>query len=236
MTATATRVSPKRTSGRSTWRSTPNVRRTSKLAPETRQTNCSNIFRWYRSGWGRYTQDDPVSRYKAGLQGYFQYALQNPLRFIDPRGLYTVDGSCKACEALDPGAKNLSEYIIAETSLFCKTKLNEVTDVSLRNCIEESCRIGRVQCENCNDLGEGGSVSGPAILAIPALRKMFPIRTATVCLNFNLNYKGEAGNTVIHEWAHGCGYNPDDGNLPGIPGIPKLERPPKRVLPHLKTK
>jgi RHS repeat-associated protein len=85
MSATATRVSPKRTSGRSTWRATTNVRRTSKLARETRQTNCSNIFRWYRSGWGRYTQSDPLG--KLGDPNPYAYALDNPIAFADPLGL-----------------------------------------------------------------------------------------------------------------------------------------------------
>jgi RHS repeat-associated protein len=44
-----------------------------------------NIFRWYRAGWGRYTQVDPL-----GLQGsdknLYRYALSNPVRFADPTG------------------------------------------------------------------------------------------------------------------------------------------------------
>lgn len=44
-----------------------------------------NIFRWYRPGWGRYTQSDPI-----GLDGgtnLFSYADANPLSRIDPLGL-----------------------------------------------------------------------------------------------------------------------------------------------------
>jgi RHS repeat-associated protein len=47
-----------------------------------------NIFRWYRSGWGRYTQSDPI-----GLNGganLYQYATENPLSFFDPRGLSVI--------------------------------------------------------------------------------------------------------------------------------------------------
>jgi hypothetical protein len=46
-----------------------------------------NIFRWYRFGWGRYTQSDPI-----GLDGgwnLFAYANDNPVRAIDPLGLKT---------------------------------------------------------------------------------------------------------------------------------------------------
>ncbi len=44
-----------------------------------------NVFRWYRSGWGRYTQSDP-DRDNAPFHPY-DYANDNPLRWSDPRGL-----------------------------------------------------------------------------------------------------------------------------------------------------
>ncbi|MEO8034190.1 MAG: RHS repeat-associated core domain-containing protein [Acidobacteriota bacterium] len=43
-----------------------------------------NIFRWYRSGWGRYTQSDPIGL-KGGINS-FSYA-RNPLTQVDPLGL-----------------------------------------------------------------------------------------------------------------------------------------------------
>ena len=84
MTATATSVSRKPASGSSTWRRRANVRRVSKLDREPRQTNGNNIFRWYRAGWGRYTQSDPVGL--AGGFNLFGYAAGNPLMRIDPLG------------------------------------------------------------------------------------------------------------------------------------------------------
>jgi RHS repeat-associated protein len=44
-----------------------------------------NIFRWYRAGWGRYTQADPLNIF-GGLNLY-GYVEQNPLGGIDPLGL-----------------------------------------------------------------------------------------------------------------------------------------------------
>ena len=47
-----------------------------------------NIFRWYRSGWGRYTQADPI-----GLEGganLYTYANNNPHAFVDPGGLSSI--------------------------------------------------------------------------------------------------------------------------------------------------
>jgi RHS repeat-associated protein len=44
-----------------------------------------NIFRWYRSGWGRYTQADPI-----GLRGgssLYRYAADNPIKYLDRLGL-----------------------------------------------------------------------------------------------------------------------------------------------------
>lgn len=52
-------------------------------------TNDYNIFRWYRTEWGRYTQADPLSVAFSDANA-FRYAGDNPLRFFDPSGLVTV--------------------------------------------------------------------------------------------------------------------------------------------------
>ncbi len=44
-----------------------------------------NVFRWYRVGWGKYTQADPLE-FKGGIN-LFAYALENTLRYKDPLGL-----------------------------------------------------------------------------------------------------------------------------------------------------
>jgi RHS repeat-associated protein len=46
-----------------------------------------NIHRWYKGGWGRYTQNDPLAQGEAN--GY-AYAAQNPLSISDPLGLYEI--------------------------------------------------------------------------------------------------------------------------------------------------
>jgi RHS repeat-associated protein len=45
-----------------------------------------NGYRWYRTAWGRYTQSDPIGL--EGGQNLFLYAFANPLRVVDPLGLY----------------------------------------------------------------------------------------------------------------------------------------------------
>ncbi|MGK2859975.1 MAG: RHS repeat-associated core domain-containing protein [Thermoanaerobaculia bacterium] len=47
-----------------------------------------NIFRWYRSGWGRYTQADPFGVLTD--RNLYRYVYGNPVRKIDPLGLDTV--------------------------------------------------------------------------------------------------------------------------------------------------
>jgi len=46
-----------------------------------------NVFRWYRAGWGRYTQADPVE----GAFRSYSYADGNPAAMIDPLGLATLN-------------------------------------------------------------------------------------------------------------------------------------------------
>ena len=91
MTATATAVSSKLASGSSTWRSTSNARRVSKLERKTRPTNGNNIFRWYGSGWGRYTQADPLDQ----PAFEYQYAVANPILYSDMTGLKDTSGFIK---------------------------------------------------------------------------------------------------------------------------------------------
>jgi RHS repeat-associated protein len=55
-----------------------------------------NVFRWYRAGWGRYTQADPLAFLATGVAettristlAAFSYAADSPLGNTDPLGLY----------------------------------------------------------------------------------------------------------------------------------------------------
>jgi RHS repeat-associated protein len=56
-----------------------------------------NVFRWYRAGWGRYTQADPLAvlgRSSRAAIEIFTYGRDNPTTTIDPLGLYTTSGGC----------------------------------------------------------------------------------------------------------------------------------------------
>jgi RHS repeat-associated protein len=90
-----------------------------------------NVFRWYRAGWGRYTQADPItyrptsfpfaefglddlarawdSDFDADSNEAFGYAQANPVRSTDPLGLLTQKQS--ACIATYAGAGALGGAI-----------------------------------------------------------------------------------------------------------------------------
>ncbi|HEX6639580.1 MAG TPA: RHS repeat-associated core domain-containing protein, partial [Thermoanaerobaculia bacterium] len=69
-----------------------------------------NIHRWYRSGWGRYTQADPI-----GLRGgvnVYEYALDNPVIFSDSNGLSPTP--CSKNAALSNCSGNESGCCVAK--------------------------------------------------------------------------------------------------------------------------
>ena len=53
-----------------------------------------NLHRWYEDQTGRYTSTDLMG-VGAG-PNLFSYGRSQPLRYVDPQGLYTVDGSCNS--------------------------------------------------------------------------------------------------------------------------------------------
>ncbi|MFZ2493746.1 MAG: RHS repeat-associated core domain-containing protein, partial [Thermoanaerobaculia bacterium] len=67
-----------------------------------------NIFRWYRSTWGRYTQADPIGF--AGDIHLFRYAGNNPIGVIDPLGLKCCPKSITATRrpVVDPNSGKIA--------------------------------------------------------------------------------------------------------------------------------
>lgn len=103
-----------------------------------------NIFRWYRSGWGRYTQSDPLDRWpyiardERSTQTFHPYAYADgsPMVLADPLGLDVSPGGPlkKAC-----WGKCVEVY--EKEMLWCKTfKVNDEKNcaVGLSNCIAKS--------------------------------------------------------------------------------------------------
>ena len=188
------------------------------------------FHRWYETPTGRYTQLDLVRRRSKLGQGNYQYVLSNPLRYVDPLGLFEIDPACDLCvhpfDARDN--RRLSQIIATEVGTWCRGRLNEIQDINLGQCIQQSCDEGRVECSSgdgsCDDPGIPGYTPYAGGDLAHWLRRngaLPVIRTAVLCAKNPLNFAGEAGATVIHEWAHGCGYSAHGSNR--IPGIPHSE-------------
>ena len=71
-----------------------------------------NIFRWYRAGWARYTQADPLG-HEGGLNSY-AYGAGNPVLLADPFGLYTVVSASSAERARFEAAMQLLQKELAK--------------------------------------------------------------------------------------------------------------------------
>ena len=72
-----------------------------------------NIFRWYRDGWGRYTQADPIGL-RGGDLNIFRYALSRPTGVVDPLGL-DIRVCCRPFDF--PGLSRIVDHCYIESNL-----------------------------------------------------------------------------------------------------------------------
>ncbi len=107
-----------------------------------------------------------------------------------------------------PSWYDIGRLVGSETEEWC-ANLYRITDPKLRACVKKSCEKGKITCKEKCDPDAGGENRGP-ILGMKS-------RNAKLCPNNWPDYTpmGYAGDTVIHEWAHGCGWDHGDGS--GIP-------------------
>jgi hypothetical protein len=138
--------------------------------------------------------------------------------------LFNIDSSCDSCvHPVRTDETPLSEILKRDLSTSCSSaKLDAIQDTALRGCIDESCRTGTIRCsatESFCGKGEGvlGFTKGAGFHWMRRFGLSPPIREIVVCSNASPNYEGEGGNTVIHEFAHGCGWNAHGAPIPGIP-------------------
>jgi RHS repeat-associated protein len=124
-----------------------------------------NIFRWYRSGWGRYTQADPLAfdafasqreRLRA-TRAVYEYSVDNPTRYVDRLGLKSCSPSCRVdC----PGGNWIGvDGSISGGILFGKSKGTSVyfCTSSTRRCnFEYSCTTVGLQAGASVNVNFGG--------------------------------------------------------------------------------
>jgi RHS repeat-associated protein len=193
-----------------------------------------NIFRWYRAGWGRYTQSDPLRVQKKIAwrePNLFSYGGQNPGRFTDRLGLYTWAASCDECVNGNKDLGARKSAVDAELPVYCRNVYSYVTDRPLADCMATRCEEGVIECNNnCARVPEIGNRPPGAYTFRGSLAD--PGDTIWICTNSsNPAYRrGPSGLQVIHEFAHLCGW-PDLGGQ-GVPD-PHATGYPSDYTPYL---
>ncbi|HVH70779.1 MAG TPA: RHS repeat-associated core domain-containing protein [Candidatus Dormibacteraeota bacterium] len=178
--------------------------------------------RYYDPKEGRFLAEDPLGPKDEGPSLY-AYVGNNPTNSEDPLGLYGIDPSCKnhRCVPMSGGGPNnpkkppqqtnVADAIQQGTDEQCSNL--QGVDPKYRSCVQKSCKKGTIKCKDdkgCSDAGGyGGKILG-----------IFTSRTANLCPNNWPDYltPSDVGGFVIHEWAHGCGYNTG-------PGVPFPDKP-----------
>lgn len=199
MATTAASVSRKHASGSSTWRNPNNIRRSRKLDRESRPTDCSNIFRWYRSGWGRYSQADPYLEPSAEEPNQYAYARQNPTRYKDRFGLFAVQGSC---DCGDPLNQNIYKAVAKACSYTKKPACADLVKKlspggnPLDQCLAKRCSDDTpIKCDK-SVTGACGSYSG-----LTGTIYLFKGHSLCPSAFKELGYAP----TIFHEAIHSCG-------------------------------
>lgn len=184
-----------------------------------------NWHRWYQPETGRYGRVDPFFGF--GLSEHrYTYSFSNPLTFLDPLGLFSIDPSCDdlGCRPT-PGYPSLYEQLRTEAEASCTTLDAEIWDPKLRECVKDRCDSGKITCEDPSGRCRRPPYPGGYAL----LSRRFGRRSGTAHL-CPQNYSpggvpvGYLGNAVIHEWAHTCGWRHGDGG-----GVPLDPGPPSNI-------
>lgn len=151
--------------------------------------------RYYEPAVGRFASEDPIGF--NGGNNVYAYVENQPTMLTDPMGLFTVDPSCKCMLGDKP-----YDQLVRETALWCAT-LWQITDAGLRKCLDRRCDDGTIECEDDCPID---------LYGYNRSRMPFDRKTAHVCVGQPWR---ELANTVIHEWAHSCGWDHGDGK--GVP-------------------
>lgn len=124
-----------------------------------------NIFRWYRSGWGRYTQSDPL-----GWVGReYTYASDDPISNTDRLGLFDagsaakalVQNSISACEKVSTRAWVGPALGIVLSLIFADEANPEEFENQIKNCDK---------CKDCDALNDAVQAAKKRVGALGACR------------------------------------------------------------------
>jgi|HubBroStandDraft_4_1064222.scaffolds.fasta_scaffold01159_8 RHS repeat-associated protein len=191
----------------------------------------SNLYfyraRYYDPQAGRFLSEDPLGPKDEGPNLY-AYVSNNPIMSVDPLGRYKIDKSCTnhPCISIGGGGPNDPsqaphqanvQQLIQQTADAACSDLNGITDLKLRSCLQKRCKSGKIKCsDNCSQQPKQQAGNAP-----------YHGSTGTLCLDSigtpPWTTPQDFGGTIIHEWAHTCGWHHGQGQ--GVPNDPGPDKP-----------
>jgi RHS repeat-associated protein len=168
-----------------------------------------NIFRWYRAGWGRYTQSDPLGLVPTifGIKNLYGYADANPIDHADPLGLYSIDPGCSdTC-----GPDNVTSCYANPQKINCIKGLIE--EMKQKVFHSQPCR------KALQAAGKWQQVAGSLMPSAPYPKitcnkadcngsepKYFPVSQSIPMCKWFFSYSPPAGaQSMLHEFLHNAG-------------------------------
>ncbi len=171
-----------------------------------------NIFRWYRSGWGRYTTPDPLTMFWSVFPEPYAYVSGNPLRLVDRTGLFAIDSSCSRAPfgpRLSTDVQNMCKHTTTPGTK-CANALANVSSFfgqssnHLSKCFDKQCKgtQTRITCGTC-DPNCGWTRGG-----FPNIEMR--IGTGSGNAGCPITQRGSYEETLFHETLHVCAFaNPE---------------------------
>jgi len=157
-------------------------------------------YRYYAPGLARWLTRDPLGMVDG--PNVYGYVRGKPVKQKDTLGLVTTSGCC--------GEEGVS--VIDKVERACDNLENHITDESLLKCLQERCRNSVIVChDKCKS-------QSSEILGFNHYFLFWRSKKAHLCMG-NIEKHGCKhlyGEIVIHEWAHSCGWNHNEGK--GVPG------------------
>jgi RHS repeat-associated protein len=117
-----------------------------------------NIFRWYRAGWGRYTQNDPLERETSAIQNGYRYALSNPLSLDDPTGLEVPHEADKINCLKNPiecvKVHHCAQAAVEASTNKCHYNLDGTPQSAYRHCYWSCCMAKIIGADEAKKFGD----------------------------------------------------------------------------------
>lgn len=178
-----------------------------------------NIFRWYRAGWGRYTQVDP-----SGIRAFvnlYAYVDARPTVLIDPLGLMSVDPTtcgkyaCDCALKVNKAAKDFDKFWQPGWASKKPKCFKALSNLGIKfqapsGATPITCMIKQAPKMTIKCASGGSNCGGPPNIGSydPNVVWVQPTFCGDIC--------GTALNTIFHEALHNCGAPDETDQLGGL--------------------